>query len=741
MTYDEIVSLLNGVKGKTALCPAHPDKQRSLSHDYKDGKILLHCHAGCSIEKITAALGISAGDLFEGKKGTSGMDIVAKYDYHDPEGKLIYQVVRLSPKSFRQRRPDGAGGWIWNMKDVKSLPYRLPELIKGLARGDTVFITEGEKDVDALAAMGLTATSNHGGAGKWSRSLDEHFPVGAEVVILPDNDDPGRDHARKVVKQLTDRGCNVRVVELPGLPEKGDVSDWLTAGGTRDELLRLATEEKQDQWPEPEEITSELLPVEALPAEIIPGAFRPWLVDIARRMQCPLDFVAVGALVVSAAVIGAGCAMRPKQRDDWNVIPNLWGGVVARPSMLKSPALAEIMKPLVRMELEARDEYDEAMMMHGAEFEAYKAERESIKADMLKTAKGKGTRNMDVLKAEFMGTQEPEAPTRRRFKTNDSTIEKLGELLNENPRGILVFRDELVGLLSNWDREDRQVDRAFYLEGWNGNQGHTVDRIGRGTIDVTNTCISILGGIQPAKLQAYLMQSTGNLTNDGMMQRFQLLIYPDEPGNWQLVDEWPAKEAKNRAHEIIKAMANMDFIGAGATNGTARPYFNFSEQGQAVFNEWLTELEAKIRQETNPLISEHLAKYRSLMPSIALVLHLVDAAGDGWPGPVSDEAATKAAAWCEYFETHARRIYGLLGDKGSRAAAELGARIKAGKVEDGFTIRDIYNRKQWHLLDTKELVLEACQELVEAGWLRRDDIASTGGRPKEVYHINPKVFS
>lgn len=499
--------------------------------------------------------------------------------------------------------------------------------------------------------------------------------------------------------------------------------------------------EGDQEWPDPEEITSELLPVEPLLPELIPGALRPWLIDIARRMQCPLDFVAVGALVVSAAVIGAGCAIRPKQRDDWEVVPNVWGGVVARPSMLKTPALAEIMKPLIRMELEARDEYDEAMMMHGAEFEAYKAEREAIKADMLKAAKGKGTRNMDILKADFMGTQEPGAPKRRRLKTNDSTIEKLGELLNENPRGILVFRDELVGLLSNWDREDRQVDRAFYLEGWNGNQGHTVDRIGRGTIDVTNACISILGGIQPAKLQAYLMQSTGNLTNDGMMQRFQLLIYPDEPQNWQLVDEWPAAEAKNRAHETIMSLAGMDFIKAGATDDTARPYFNFSGQGQAIFNDWLTSLEAKIRREVNPLIGEHLAKYRSLMPGIALILHLVDVAGDGWPGPVSDEAATKATAWCKYLESHARRIYGLLGNQGTRAAAELAAKIKAGKVADGFTVRDIYNRKQWHLLDTKEFVLEACEELIEAGWLRQEQVDIPGRQPKVINRINPKIFS
>ena len=163
-------------------------------------------------------------------------------------------------------------------------------------------------------------------------------------------------------------------------------------------------------------------------------------------------------------------------------------------------------------------------------------------------------------------------PCRRRFKTNDTTVEKLGELLNENPRGILVFRDELTGLLSSWDREDRQSDRAFFLEGWNGTQSFTTDRIGRGTVDVGNVCISILGGIQPSKITPYLMQSAGSLTNDGMIQRFQLLVYPDEPKSWQLVDEKPNKTARDQAYSVFKTLAEMDFLALGAMQeGSERP--------------------------------------------------------------------------------------------------------------------------------------------------------------------------
>jgi hypothetical protein len=135
---------------------------------------------------------------------------------------------------------------------------------------------------------------------------------------------------------------------------------------------------------------------------------------------------------------------------------------------------------------------------------------------------------MAELRNEYSMMEEPEAPQRRRFKTNDVTIQKLADMLSTNKRGMLVFRDELVGLMVNWDREDRQEDRAFYLESWNGSGSFTTDRIGRGTIDTQNLCVSILGGMQPSKLTGYLIQAADDLKNDGLLQRFQLLVYPNE---------------------------------------------------------------------------------------------------------------------------------------------------------------------------------------------------------------------
>ncbi len=160
--------------------------------------------------------------------------VAAAYDYLGLDGKLVFQVTRWEPKTFTQRRPDGTGGWIPSVKGIELVPYRLLEIIQAKA----VFIVEGEKDADALAALGLAATCNAQGAGKWRAEYNRHF-ADKRVCILPDNDDPGRKHARDVARQLHGLAEVVKVIELPGLPPKGDVSDWLAAGGTRESLLEL----------------------------------------------------------------------------------------------------------------------------------------------------------------------------------------------------------------------------------------------------------------------------------------------------------------------------------------------------------------------------------------------------------------------------------------------------------------------------------------------------------------------
>jgi hypothetical protein len=274
-------------------------------------------------------------------------------------------------------------------------------------------------------------------------------------------------------------------------------------------------------------------------------------------------------------------------------------------------------------------------------------------------------------------------------------------------------------------------------------ESHKTDRIGRGTIFTPRVCISILGGIQPSKLTASLYAAMRGHDNDGLVQRLQLVVYPDVPPAADLVDQYPDAPAKHRAYDIVRKLAEVDFLQLGAIpsdDPDGIPYFRFDDAAQTLFNEWFNDLTLKLRQENDePIVTEHLGKYRSLMPSLAVIFHLVDLADRRASGPVSEDATKKAAQWCGYLEEHARRIYGLVTDVRTRAAARLAKRIKKGDLPNPFTVRDVY-RKNWSLLDKNEIVQEACDELEDRGWLRGYQPEYSVGRPRLTqYDINPRV--
>ena len=218
-------------------CPAHEDKTPSLSvKEGQDGAILLKCHAGCTTEAVVAALGLELADLFPPREKPEKKEIVATYDYRGLDGEVRYQVVRFIPKTFRQRKPDGKGDWEWSLNGVELCVYRWPELQGKPA----VVVVEGEKDAEAAWALGLPATCNAMGAGKWRDAYVEQLrQAGVQrVAVIPDNDAPGREHAEAVARTCHAAKLGVRVVHLPGVPEHGDLSTYL-ATHAKEELVAL----------------------------------------------------------------------------------------------------------------------------------------------------------------------------------------------------------------------------------------------------------------------------------------------------------------------------------------------------------------------------------------------------------------------------------------------------------------------------------------------------------------------
>lgn len=757
---------------------------------------------------------------------TGGWREVARYSYVDRDECLLYEVVRkLKPdgtKTFIAVRPSGiaasgttdaervgeveVGGTVFGLDAGKysldpkqtratgiqtwkraadgkeydgteytfgrcpRVPYRLPQLLDA----DTVYLPEGEADVHTLEQWGLVASCNPFGAGSSDlyREWLSYFR-NRHIVILPDNDVAGRKHAAAVASILFNAAASIRIVELPELPEKGDVTDWWKLGGTLERFRELtaaappitlaeltnlrvrwrlpeeqgrvnARADVSHDWPHPEPIQSELPPVEPFSEDLLPESFRPLVADVTQRMQVPMDYAAVVMVLCLAGTVNRRATIQPKAHDTtWVIVPNLWGGIIAPPGFKKSPVIHAATRPLDQIQAEWRRQYEDALEEFGRDNEEYELKRSAWR-DKYKAAAKAGKAGPD------RPEEKPEEPKLQRLIVNDATFEALHQTMNENPAGLLVILDELTGWWSQLDRHGREGERAFYLQAWNGDTGHTIDRIGRGTIHVEACCVSMLGGIQPGRLRSYLVDALADgPSNDGLIQRFQVLVWPDTTKESDYVDRAPDSAAEQLVARIFRKLLKM--------NPEDPSLFRFESDAQELFNEWYRELEAKIRgDELHPALISHLAKYRSLMPSLALLFELAERAANGFAGFVGSFAgkpsnihevslrhAQQAAAWCDYLESHARRVYSCIVTPQIRAAHELAHKIKARKVggDAFFSCREVY-LKGWSGLTSPESVKQAAAVLQDAGWVRELSTESgpLGGRPSNRYQVNPRVY-
>ena len=496
-----------------------------------------------------------------------------------------------------------------------------------------------------------------------------------------------------------------------------------------------------EDWPKPEPIQGELPPVLSFSEDLLPVSFRPLVRDVTERMQVPMDYPAVVMVLGLAGAVNRRATIQPKANDTgWVVVPNLWGGIIGPPGFMKSPVIQAATRPLNQIQAEWREEHEDSLKEFAQAKEEYDLRRQAWKEQFKSNTKKKKN-------PPDRPDEAPEQPTLRRLIANDATFEALHQTMSENPDGILVIRDELTGWWSTLDRAGREGERAFCLQAWNGDTGHTIDRIARGTVHVEACCMSMLGGIQPGRLRSYLADALKDgPSNDGLIQRFQLLVWPDTESDWQYVDRAPDPASELTANRVFRNLVALD------SEGPMR--FRFAPDAQELFVKWLAMLEARVRgDQLHPALVSHLSKYRKLMPALALLFELADWAAAG-PGDVevgatdqflriSLEHTKQAVAWCEYLESHARRIYSCVTTPQMRAAQLLAEKLKKHQIApDGFfSCREVY-LKGWSGLDTPELARMAVEVLLDAGWVREVDSESgpLGGRPSARYQVNPRVW-
>jgi hypothetical protein len=485
--------------------------------------------------------------------------------------------------------------------------------------------------------------------------------------------------------------------------------------------------ERDDGWRAPHPLPDESLPVPPMTEDMLPPALRAYLTDIADRMSLPLDFVGIPAMVMLGSLVGRKLSVRPEEHTDWYETANIWGAIVAPPGAMKSPAVAQVFAPIKQLEEQARRQNQKAEERHKLALMVH----EAGKKNALQNAKGSADAALEAVLGAY--ASEPPKPKLKRFMISDATVEKLGVICADNPDGVLYHRDELPTLLAELEREEKTALRGFMMTGWSGRDGYTFDRIERGTVDIEAVNISLFGTAQPHRL-AKLVANAEQKLNDGLMQRLQLLASPELPPDWVPADRPPDAAAREAAFACCQRLAELspDALGAERDDFGGVPFLRLSSEARAMFVAYRTELEKKVRSGKLPeLLVGHLSKYRGLVPRIALILHLADAGR----GEVTAAAMETAIKWARYLEGHARLIYASSQAIARRTAHLILVRLGDGDLQGPFTRREILQRG-WSGLQDLDEVTRALEVLEKHGWLRLEK-TKTGGRPKEIYSVNP----
>ena len=404
---------------------------------------------------------------------------------------------------------------------------------------------------------------------------------------------------------------------------------------------------ESDVWRTPQPIASTLPPVEAFTPALLPKALRDYVMDVADRQQSPPDFVAVTAICGVAAMVGNKFRIRPKQNDDWEVVPNLWGAIVGRPSAMKSPAMQSALAPVYALQDELRRAWEEECktLMIEAAVSNLNAKQAKKKAEKALEA-GDREEAKKILANVISANEHPPCP---RLIINDATVEKLGELLNQNANGLLLIRDELAGFLARMEKEEFQGERAFYLEAFNGDGCFTYDQIVRGTIHIQNCTLSIIGGVQPSRIAPLVRGAMSGTSNDGLLQRLQMTVWPDDICSWRWVDRKPDRDARDAFEDVFRYLSTLP------RGFQDRPHvLRFTPEAQNLYREWMEDIQVEARSGVlTSTLESHVLKMPKTVASLALIFELID----GGLQFVGEEATRLALGWADYLRSHANRLY------------------------------------------------------------------------------------
>jgi len=496
------------------------------------------------------------------------------------------------------------------------------------------------------------------------------------------------------------------------------MSVYKTEGSLRPENKEKAVENNQKieiEWGYPEELGA--LP--DMPVELIPEAhgIRKYVESIANAYSFQRCAPATILILSLCGVIGSRAGVRPYQNQGKVFFPNAWGGIVAPSGSGKSPVMSAALAPLHGLS-----------KMIDKERHQNQAKKQvtimMLERDIKQAIKNEEAPEIVVQKQSKLEALKSDRG--RHIVINDTTSEALGELMMSNSGGLILEKDELSGVFSQWDRDGAQGSREFFLEAWEGEKSYSLHRIKRGEIPVQSCTLSVIGGIQPAKLSKYVSDAVNpaSYKNDGLLQRLQMIVIP-AASKYKAVDvDTCVPDELQTFFHLLDQQLEAATMASGSYQSVIFP----SEVDATKFwIEWQNKWMGMVGNESEPHIAGHLSKFRSLFAGLSLVFCLINGRGK-----VAVADMELAAKWCDYHSLHARKMY-RCSEQGT-PTENLAEKIKAGKVQDGMKLKELKDRNTLGR-NTRKVIDHAIEELVAANWIHVEH----GSRGSKVIHINPAI--
>lgn len=489
------------------------------------------------------------------------------------------------------------------------------------------------------------------------------------------------------------------------------------------------------RWPELGSLPPLCPPTESLKAEDMPPVLRDWCIDRAERFQVPVEMVAVLIVGVLSSLVARNFTIMPLKLGEWVVFTNLWALLVAPPSSKKSLLLKEATDLITPYESRAYVEAQEKAHLIAAEVRIATAKAKGIER-RIQSTKGEKLTQEELTKLTEELAQLDEQSNRKvtplRYIVSDTTVEKLQEIIRDNPKGLLLARDELSGWFDEFTKRGRESDRSFYLKCWDGNGSQPVDRIGRGSFPLNNLMLSIVGTIQPGRLEKHIrMAIEGGEGADGLIQRFQLTVLSEIGENWEKIDREPNRQANEAMRQVVDKLAGL--------NLEERRALRFTREAQTLFDEWYTQIERGVRSReirTKEAYQGHLGKYGKMVPALAAIFESISTESPVRLEKVDVECLSMAIRWWKVMQSHARKLYAAEFYTGVQEAHRLVRKVAQGNIYDGMPVRDI-KRSGWEGLNNADTVETGLHILEKAGFVQVVTYREGAGRPSKVLYIRP----